>query len=409
MTKQGLKHSLAWSANEIRNTIRLVQGASVATKAGLPSLADVLPSPGLGEMRRASLPGQGPILATPTNEKRQVPIQAEPSRSEDLHRRQTDYAKDYHHPFSEPSLPPIIPSDEMRRSQPYEQGPLGSAQSPHPSSGSSVFGQAQSPMQSHQAQHRSLPSPPGSHFSASGMSVPSQFSSAASQAAQTSHLQDLQHQISTKTLALQTLQREHDQLLAAFSRSQIRCNTLDKKSQVSDHEINTLTEEKIRLQQQLDSIEAHVEELQKSRDEVNKQSSADGAQWRQIMAMSSQLQIKSAEDARRFKAKEESWEQERVSMERRIINLEQNRATASTMSLQSGASEATSSAEDPLASTSLEVLREEIVRLRGRCSDLELVLQEVTGETEQLDRAISTMSNMRQRLASSKKKRDEGS
>ena len=194
------------------------------------------------------------------------------------------------------------------------------------------------------------------------MSAPSQYSSSASQAAQASHLQDLQHQISTKTLALQTLQREHDQLLAAFSRSQIRCNTLDKKSQVSDHEINTLTEEKIRLQQQLESLEAHVDELVKSRDEVNKQSSADGAQWRQIMAMSSQLQVKSAEDAKRFKAERDSWEQERSSMERRIREMGEGRTSSSMMPYQSAASDATTSGDDPLTSTSLEVLRQEIVR-----------------------------------------------
>jgi predicted nuclease with TOPRIM domain len=127
----------------------------------------------------------------------------------------------------------------------------------------------------------------------------------ASQSAQAAHLQDLQHQISTKTLALQTLQREHDNLLAAFSRQQTRCATLDKKSQVSDNEINSLTEEKIRLQAQVEALEAQVEDLVKSRDEAHKQSVANGAQYMQIMSHSSRLQAQGAADLKRWKTEKE--------------------------------------------------------------------------------------------------------
>ncbi|RMZ87911.1 hypothetical protein DV736_g4863, partial [Chaetothyriales sp. CBS 134916] len=249
----------------------------------------------------------------------------------------------------------------------------------------------------------------GSQHSTLAVSGPSHLSSSASQAAQASHLQDLQHQISTKTLALQTLQKEHDQLLAAFSRSQIRCNTLDKKSQVSDHEINTLTEEKIRLYQQVESLEAQVEELQKSRDEVHKQSSADGAQWRQIMAMSSQLQVKSAEEARRFRTEREAWEQDKASLQRRIQDLEEKHLTASTLALPSAVSDSSSTVDDALTSMSVEALRQEVLKLRARCAELELSLQGVSGETELLDRAISAMSSIKQRLAHSNTKRDDAS
>jgi hypothetical protein len=338
------------------------------------------------------------------SEKQQAPITSESTLSDERYRRQSDLAKDARRPFTDSNLPPIHPSDEMRRGPHYEHGQHGSVQSPRTSSGSSLFGPGQSPLPSHQ-QQRSLPSPPGSQFSISAMSNPSSYSITANQAAQASHLQDLQHQISTKTLALQTLQREHDQLLAAFSRSQIRCNTLDKKSQVSDHEINTLTEEKIRLQQQVDALEAQVEDLQKSRDEVHKQNSADGAQWRQIMAMSSQLQVKGAEDARRFKAERDAWEEDRSSLERRISELERHQAPEHGTTYQSTTPHATSPIHQSLATASVEALRSEVIRLRSRCNELELVLQDVSGETEQLDRAISAMSSMRQKLASSSTKR----
>ncbi len=78
-------------------------------------------------------------------------------------------------------------------------------------------------------------------------SVPT-YTSTANRSVHDAHLNDLQHQCSISTLALQTLQREHDRLQAAFSRSQIRCSMLDEKLQVSEHEINFLNEEKARLQ-----------------------------------------------------------------------------------------------------------------------------------------------------------------
>lgn len=412
VTKQGLKHSLAWTVNEIRAATRDLRTVPLATSgvgrdAGLPSLPNlaevVHPSSPL-EMRRPSIHGQSSLVATPTNEIRQVSLYSEAARADISAHRTSDYAREQNQPPYDHTLPPLVPPHDMKRSQHYESGASGSAHSPHPSSGSSAFAPAHSPVQSQHA-HRSLPSPPTSHFPQSGLPPPSHYSTV-SPAAHASHLQDLQHQISTKTLALQTLQREHDQLLAAFSRSQIRCNTLDKKSQVSDHEINTLTEEKIRLQQQVDSLEAHVEELTKSRDEVHKQSTADGAQWRQIMAMSSQLQVKSAEEAKRYKTDRDAWEETRTSLEKRIEELESG--NVANHSLQRLAENANlDSEDDPMNSGSVEILRHEVVRLRERCAELELVLQEITGETEQIEGALKLMMNIRQRVAS-KSRHEEG-
>jgi len=257
-----------------------------------------------------------------------------------------------------------------------------------------------------QPSSRTLPSPPGIHYPRTGSAEYTQYSPITNQAAHNTHLQDLQHQISTKALALQTLQREHDQLLAAFSRSQIRCTALDKKSQVSDHEINTLTEDKIRLQQQLEALESQVQDLSKSRDEVHQQSSADGAQWRQIVAMSSQLQIKGADDARRFRLEKEFWERDRASLQRRIEELESGKENLPETSAMSGST--TPVANDPiLTSVSVEVLREEIIKLRRRCLELELMLQELAGEAEQIEGAITAMESVRKSLASKKRPSDD--
>ena len=219
-----------------------------------------------------------------------------------------------------------------------------------------------------------------------------------SQSVHNAHLQDLQHQISTKTLALQTLQREHDQLLGAFSRSQIRCSTLDKKSQVSDHEINSLTEERIRLQAQVETLEVQVEELVKAKDEVHRQTTANAAQWRQIVAMSSQLQAQGAEETKRYKSDRESWERDRDGLQHRIAELESGKLTVADTSRSADSAVSTLSG-DILASTSLETLRAEIVRLRSKCADMEVALQELRRVAEQMDQVMGEFANIRERIS----------
>jgi hypothetical protein len=292
-------------------------------------------------------------------------------------------------------LNPLHKLNIMRKTTYHEEPPPGrAALSPRGSPPISTFGSAQSPAPSHPS-NRTLPSPSSYiPYPSSASSIPSSYGEGPLSAAQASHLQDLQHQISTKTLALQTLQREHDQLLAAFSRSQIRCTTLDKKSQVSDHEINTLSEEKMHLQQQVEALEIQVEELSRDKDEARRQTSTDGAQWQRIMAMSSQLQARSAEETRQFRSDREAWERDRNGLQSRIQDLEAGR-----LMVGSSADATAVSNDDILTSTSLETLREEILRLRRRCGDMEGLLQDIQGETEHMGPTLATLTNMNIRIS----------
>jgi len=386
----------------------MLQGAA-GTKPGLPPLADLVPRPHVNDMRRPSVSGQSP---TALNDPWRMPLPPDSGRNDDYYRRGPEQRSDQMLRPWEPTLSSLMSPDEMKRSQVFEQTPMGGPpqSSPsHPSSSSSVFGSGQSPMQS-QPSARTLPSPPGAAFPGSRSAGPAPYSpTTATHAVQTTHLQDLQHQISTKTLALQTLQREHDQLLAAFSRSQIRCNALDKKSQVSDHEINTLTEEKIRLQRQVQSLEEQVDDLAKSRDEVHKQSTSDSAQWRQIMAMSSQLQLKGADEARRYKTERDAWEREQAALQARIEELESSRVIRAAHPGPASGSTTSEASDDVLASASLEELRQEVVRLRQRCAEMEATLQDLVGETEQIDHAISAMEHVRRRLTRKTRRAEDDS
>ncbi|KAI9876853.1 MAG: hypothetical protein M1830_005463 [Pleopsidium flavum] len=298
------------------------------------------------------------------------------------------------------------------------------------SSTGSTFMQSQSPMQA-SSSIRALPSPSSFSFSTSNVLPPISPCAGSSQAAHAAHLQDLQHQISTKTLALQTLQREHDSLLAAFSRSQIRCATLEKKFQVSDAEINTLTEERIKLLSQIEAFETQVEELIKSREEARKQSVANGGQYMKIMAMASRLEAQGAADKKKWMSEREEWEREREGL-RRVSQTSENKreerawtggvrirerglsATSPEMSSKllcsmsrctsanypgtnTGASE--SEVDDVLASTSPDDLRSEVVRLRQSCHDMEVALQDLRLEGQRIDQVMQEFGRVGKRIA----------
>lgn len=377
-----LRSSLVWACGSIEMSAYLLrEGALTRPAFGLPPI-----DPPTSE--RVSAPG---------SLSRHILDLYEKDRTEDYNR---PYNSTLHsiHPSRQPDYasPSSIVSDHMRKGPAPDQTLTQALHSPPHSVSGSTYGSGQSPSQM-QASHRMLPSPTSMHYQPSAPGVPTTFSPSNNQSVHNDHLQDLQHQISTKTLALQTLQREHDQLLAAFSRSQIRCATLDKKSQVSDHEINSVTEEKIRLQTLVETLENQVEELIQAKDEVQKQTTANSTQWQRIMAMSSQLQARGAEETLRHKSDRESWERDRDGLQRRISALESEKLTMADP-VHSYEQTSRVSSGDILASTSLESLRAEIVRLRSKCAEMEVALQELRRVTEQMDQVISEFSSIRERI-----------
>ncbi|KAH0538663.1 hypothetical protein FGG08_004738 [Glutinoglossum americanum] len=253
------------------------------------------------------------------------------------------------------------------------------------------------------------------------ISPSSQPQSQPSHAALTAHLQDLQHQVGTKAIALQTLQAEYNHLLSAYQRSQLRCGTLEKKFQVSDTEINNLTEERNRLQAQCEGFEKQVEELLEQRDAANKLSIANGGQYTSILQQASRLELKSLSDWKKWRAEKEEWERQKEEMERRIKQLEIEKEEGFVGSKKPHALENSSGllrkSQNPsdsptgglpdhrasiltltfvpgdiILSTNPDDLREEIVRLRQKINDLDRTLQELKTEGQRIDQIISGIS-----------------
>jgi hypothetical protein len=288
-------------------------------------------------------------------------------------------------PRSTGIIGPALPGPERRKSYAGEDVTQHMQSSPFAASAwsASRMGQPDSPMQAPPSV-RQLPSPSSLNFSsASQLPPPLSPSFPGPKSPHTAHLQELQHQLSTKSLAHQILQGEHDKLLAAYSRSQMRCATLEKKSHVSDTEISNLAEDRARLTNDVDRLELQVDELQQKKDEADKQSAASGAQYMKIMSMSSKLQAQSAADLKRWKSEREAWQMEREALLLRLAgratqydgssNAADSSGTAVSAALPSQpliAPEEPKSiimhSEDRPTSGCCQGLREEIVRLRQR-------------------------------------------
>ena len=302
-----------------------------------------------------------------------------------------------------------------RRSNARDHFPQHILPSPHANTSLStnVFTRPQSPMQAPQTS-RLLPSPSSMSFAGSSILPPMSPSVYQSKSPHTAHLQELQHQLSTKSLAFQILQGEHDKLLAAFSRSQTRCATLDRKSQASETEINNLSEDQMRMQAQIEAYESQIEDLQQSRDEAWRQSAANGAQYMQIIDMSSKLQAKEVIESRRWQEERETWEKEKADMMAKLDALEaQGRPSGFGPTLASSRNDfpAQSSSlispdqasdikfdEDIISSTSVGALRKEIVRLRTVNLDTQRNLEGVRGENVHIKEIISILNGVSRRM-----------
>ena len=250
----------------------------------------------------------------------------------------------------------------------------------------------QSPMQAPQLMHTAvLPSPSSLDLSNPRIlpSISPPTTASLQGAAESAHLQDLQHQVSVKTLEFRTLQREYDSLLQRLERQNTTCTTLEKKFEVSDAEVHTLTDEKEKLQAHVISMEGQVEDLQQSRDEARRQLVANGAQYMRIMDMANRLQSQGAEDKKK-------WGSERTELEQRIRTLEEAMVTGTEHPAPT--SDAKNTSPVPLVAPSssqaetINVLRAEVCRLRSRTQTLETALQTMRKESISIQNAAQQLA-----------------
>lgn len=211
-------------------------------------------------------------------------------------------------------------------------------------------------------------------------------------------IQTMRQQISARDQSIAMLRSEQD-------RTQSRYEALETKSQVMDHEVAVLTEEKTELRKRVNSLANQVEKLSRDREELQSQSQADAAQWRQIMSMSSQLQLQSVEESRRFNFEREAWARERERLEHRILELSGEEVRRVDTDSASSTSELRRTLT--VASMSDDQLRQEVAGLRERCKELEGLLSAVVKECASIERAGVLIKEVKRRIMSAEDRGEE--
>lgn len=214
-------------------------------------------------------------------------------------------------------------------------------------------------------------------------------------------IQTMRQQINARDQSIAILRTEQE-------RAQSRYEALETKSQVMDHEVAVLTEENGELRQRINSLASQVERLTQDKEELQNQTQADAAQWRQIMSMSSRLQMQSMEESRRFNAEREAWTRERGRLEQRITELSGYAVQWSKAGENFGGSPGLHWTST-VSSMSDDQLRHEVIRLRERCREFEELLTAVAKESASIERADVLIREVKRRMMSAAGRRvDEG-
>jgi len=208
------------------------------------------------------------------------------------------------------------------------------------------------------------PTVPQRSTSPSTAAAPAAFISTSSAQASASDavLQDLQHQLAVKTLAYTTLAKEYDMLFQKLSRQRVKCSTLERKFEVSDAEIITLSNEKERCEERIEGLEQHIMSLEKQRDAALKAKEDSKSQWLQIMGNATKLH--GGTDIN-----DKAWVEERARLTRRVEELEADLHIKKESGDGTARNVAGSYAAEARSRT--EWLDDEVVKLRERNAKLE--------------------------------------
>lgn len=191
---------------------------------------------------------------------------------------------------------------------------------------------------------------------------------ATASAAVATHTAALQHEISVKSYALETLQQEHDKLLAALSRSKTRFRALEEKQAVADCEVNTLSEDRSRLLDRIAELEKEVLEVSEARDESRNAGIKEGKQYIEIVKMASRLELMAAE-------------------ERKLM----------AVALAENGRQAMQKAEPEVGverlpkEPSLRALEEDVHHLRTKCANYETTLKDIRREERCINDVITAL------------------
>lgn len=216
--------------------------------------------------------------------------------------------------------------------------------------------------------------PPFHHLPSPTTSIqaPSSIHTVSTSSATSTHIADLQHQVTLKTLALQTLQSEYSSLLQKLQRERTKINVIEKKTAVAEEELNALTTRNEDLAEQVKELEVQLQEAEEKREESVRAFGSEKAQWVRMLDMGARLQSKSAEQ----------WAQEKSRLLKKIEELGELRGISRP---QQGVP---NSYQPPSQEPEVSRMRDEIRRLSHHIHSLQTALRQVRDSHEAVQRQM---------------------
>lgn len=135
-----------------------------------------------------------------------------------------------------------------------------------------------------------------------------------------SSLQNAASSAANNSLALQVQAR--DQTICSLRKEQDQLSRLYEqlvlKNKLVDRELELTQEEKVRLRKEAGILADQSDELKRENEQLRGRAQMENAQWQQILALASRLEIQSKEELRRFNVEREAWSREKADLEQRL-------------------------------------------------------------------------------------------
>ncbi|KAH9822947.1 hypothetical protein Tdes44962_MAKER00775 [Teratosphaeria destructans] len=228
---------------------------------------------------------------------------------------------------------------------------------------------------------------PAKTYQSSGLAHNASASSASS-----AHMADLQHQVTLKTLALQTLQGEYASLLQKLQRERLKSQTIEKKSNVADQEMSELVGKNEDLIDANKTLEARLEECEKKREAERLDAVREKEQWGRMLDMSGRLQAKQAEERQKLADERDSLRVRVAAYEEKDPHLrgkrlrttpEPRRNDAVAIFEQQGSGRQATSEPDQRALCDVAGLQQEVGMLKSKIEILRSSLQQMKRYNEE--------------------------
>lgn len=230
---------------------------------------------------------------------------------------------------------------------------------------------------------------------------------ASTHSATSAHIADLQHQVTLKSLALQTLQSEYASLLQKLQREKVKSQTIEKKTTTATQEVNELSGKNEDLAEQVKHLTSQLETSENKRESERLETQREKDQWSRMLEMSGRLHAKVDAERQRLLGEKETlllrishYERELAQRQSQVVTNEASRTLEAATDAQLADSTTASehhalNRESDVNASETQMLRRENATLNGRIESFRAALRQIQEQST----TFQHMSGVLQRAA----------